>query len=138
MFVLAVEPIVKQPVKPGVLQPVKALARADAPAAEVLVPIVALHVLVVLVAVLVLGPVLDATGAATNAPHHVSNLVLVVLVAVPAVHLAAQVVNLLAVILVLELVLMAVLIHAEHAVLLVLQIVPQTAEPLAKAHVMEA
>lgn len=83
-------------------------------------------------------PVQDVTDVATNALPRVSNLAPDALVAVHVECHAGQAVNPLVVILVPELVLMAVLIHVEHAVLLVLQIVPQTAEPLARVPVMEA
>lgn len=83
-------------------------------------------------------PVQDVTDVVTNVLLHVNNLAPDVLGAVPAVHRAVQVASLLVVTLVPELAVMGVLIHAEHAVLLVQQAVLQIAEQLARVPVMEA
>lgn len=102
------------------------------------VPVAPLVVVLVPVVLLVLEPVQDVTDVATNALPHVSNLAPDVLVAVHAEHHVGQAVNPLVVILVLERAVMGVLIHAEHAVLLVQQAVLQIAEQLARVPVMEA
>lgn len=98
----------------------------------------------VLVVVLVLDAprvpalALAAMDVVTNALLRASSLALDVLVAVHAEHHVGQAVNPLVVILVLERAVMGVLIHAEHAVLLVQQAVLQIAEQLARVPVMEA
>ena len=97
-----------------------------------------LVVALVPVVLLVLALVLDAMDAVTNALPHVNNHAPDVLVAVHAEHHVGQAVNPLVVILVPELAVMGVLIHVEHAVLLVQQAVLQIAERLARAHAMEA
>lgn len=97
-----------------------------------------LVVVLVPVVLLALEHVLVAMDVVTNALPHVSNPAPDVLVAVHAEHHVGQAVNPLVVILVPELAVMGVLIHAEHAVLLVQQAVLQIAEPLARVPVMEA
>lgn len=102
------------------------------------VPVAPLVVALVPVALLAPEHVLVAMDAVTNAPPHVSNPAPDVLVAVHAEHHVGQAVNPLVVILVPGLAVMGVLIHVEHAVLLVQRIVLQIAEPLARVPVMEA
>lgn len=102
------------------------------------VPVAPLVVVLVLDAPRVQVLVLDVMDVVTNALLRVSSLAPDVPGAVPAVHRVVQAVNPLAVIPVPALVVMGVLIHVEHAVLLVQQAVLQIAERLARVPVMEA